>query len=491
MAMSHAWLRDLAFTGDAASIEKYARQIIEKDPSRAYAHDVLEIAAALVRGDYITAEALIEVTKHRYADSPMEVKINQPCLLFSTFIDFAFGRFKNVRTAAHEILARDVKESGIEVNDRIALFKLLADTAFLLDDYVELESIWEKANQLRKEGDSDQTHYFLNMIEALVLFERGDFRQAYAVSERAIVIAKRKSFTGIASDLTAQNIRYRSLICMAQFDQAEECVSRIIDQAYSEHNWPWFFVTQGSLIKRRAQENKIKESLAGVRELSSQISNFTFKNELTLFVDAAELYVRYLLNDIERINVLMGRLPELLIVKQIKTSFDTSSKNKSGLQAIDALPENNSREALFKLVSFTEFYANQESKAVPYARKALALAEETGYVQFLLLQNDLYDIFLKASKIAPTTFTEEFARRLTEHIKEQDQQNRGGLMEPLTNRELEVLQHLATGKPISQIGSSLHVSMNTMKTHLRNTYRKLEVDGRESAVKKAQELHII
>ncbi|MFM8446567.1 MAG: response regulator transcription factor, partial [Candidatus Nanopelagicaceae bacterium] len=73
-----------------------------------------------------------------------------------------------------------------------------------------------------------------------------------------------------------------------------------------------------------------------------------------------------------------------------------------------------------------------------------------------------------------------------------NQQNRSGSIPvPLTTRELEVIRHLATGKPISAISEALHVSMNTMKTHLRNIYRKLDVDGRESAVEKAKSLFLI
>ena len=56
----------------------------------------------------------------------------------------------------------------------------------------------------------------------------------------------------------------------------------------------------------------------------------------------------------------------------------------------------------------------------------------------------------------------------------------------LTKRELEVLRHLSTERPISAIAASLHISLNTMKTHLKNLYRKMEVDGRVSAVEKAK-----
>lgn len=488
MTMSHAHLRHLVFTRDIQALEQYGEEIVRKSPERRYAKDSLEIVAALAQGEYVAAEALIETAKYRHADSPTAGLINQTCLLFSAFIDFAFGRFSEVRAKADSVLSISESSSQIETNDRLALYKLLADTAFLLDDYNELEKIAISAQQYDKAGDRDQAHYFLNMINALVEFQRGDFKSAFAISERAIAIASKYGYVGVASDLTARNIRYRSLAAMARFDEAELAADETMRIAERDNNWPWYFVTKGSIIKRLAQENRMKEAISGIRELSEQIQRFTFKHELTLFVDATEIYVRFLLSDTERIQVLLKRLPELLIVKQISTYFGANEKTDNTLQKIELLPEGNRREQLYKVVAFAEFYSAQESKALPYARRALALTEETGYVQFLLLQVDLYNLFLKASKIEPTAFTEEFARRLTEHMKKRHQQQRGNLVEPLTNRELEVLQHLATGKPISAIAASLHVSMNTMKTHLRNAYHKLEVDGRESAVTKAKEL---
>jgi ATP/maltotriose-dependent transcriptional regulator MalT len=56
---------------------------------------------------------------------------------------------------------------------------------------------------------------------------------------------------------------------------------------------------------------------------------------------------------------------------------------------------------------------------------------------------------------------------------------------------VEILKHLSTGVPISAISKKLHISQNTMKTHLRNLYRKLDVDGRHSAVDQARKLLLI
>jgi LuxR family transcriptional regulator, maltose regulon positive regulatory protein len=65
------------------------------------------------------------------------------------------------------------------------------------------------------------------------------------------------------------------------------------------------------------------------------------------------------------------------------------------------------------------------------------------------------------------------------------------LRDELSDRELAVLRLLPSGLSQREIGSELFVSLNTIKTHLRNIYRKLGVDGREDAVERARELRLI
>jgi DNA-binding NarL/FixJ family response regulator len=57
--------------------------------------------------------------------------------------------------------------------------------------------------------------------------------------------------------------------------------------------------------------------------------------------------------------------------------------------------------------------------------------------------------------------------------------------EPLTNRELEVLQLLAHGKSNKEIGATLFISEFTVKGHLRNIFTKLNVLSRTEAVASA------
>jgi ATP/maltotriose-dependent transcriptional regulator MalT len=66
-----------------------------------------------------------------------------------------------------------------------------------------------------------------------------------------------------------------------------------------------------------------------------------------------------------------------------------------------------------------------------------------------------------------------------------------GLVEPLTERELEVLRLLATGAPNRAIAKQLVVTLDTVKRHLSNLFSKLEVANRTQAVARARELGLL
>ncbi len=61
----------------------------------------------------------------------------------------------------------------------------------------------------------------------------------------------------------------------------------------------------------------------------------------------------------------------------------------------------------------------------------------------------------------------------------------------LSPRELEVLQRLADRQSTARIGAALSISGNTVRTHVRRLLRKLAVDERSQAVRRARELELI
>jgi LuxR family maltose regulon positive regulatory protein len=68
---------------------------------------------------------------------------------------------------------------------------------------------------------------------------------------------------------------------------------------------------------------------------------------------------------------------------------------------------------------------------------------------------------------------------------------RAELPDPLTAREQAVLRLMATGLSTAQLAGELHLSVNTVKSHLAAIYRKLAVGGRRDAVFRARELELL
>ena len=65
------------------------------------------------------------------------------------------------------------------------------------------------------------------------------------------------------------------------------------------------------------------------------------------------------------------------------------------------------------------------------------------------------------------------------------------MIEPLSERELEVLRLIAAGLSNREIADELFIALGTVKRHINNTYGKLQVRRRTEAVARAHALYLI
>jgi LuxR family maltose regulon positive regulatory protein len=65
------------------------------------------------------------------------------------------------------------------------------------------------------------------------------------------------------------------------------------------------------------------------------------------------------------------------------------------------------------------------------------------------------------------------------------------LPDPLSDREMDVLRHLPGNLTTPEIAEEMVISINTVRTHIKNIYQKLGVHKRSEAVKRAKELNMI
>jgi LuxR family maltose regulon positive regulatory protein len=65
------------------------------------------------------------------------------------------------------------------------------------------------------------------------------------------------------------------------------------------------------------------------------------------------------------------------------------------------------------------------------------------------------------------------------------------VIEPLSQREREVLQHVSQMLTTPELAREMHISTHTVKTHIQNICRKLAVTRRGEAVRRARQLELI
>ena len=488
--MSHVDLRELAFQMRSDDLRQYGQDVLRRDPSRVAPAEVLDLMAYLIACDFIGAEAKINTIKYKFKGTKDEIYINEATSLAKAHIDFAFGRFKEMEISANSFLTNHRTIPNLEEGEFLDVLRIKAQKEMILDEWDSLRNTYAEMVNYKVSVQSTNLLYLIDSVQAMLFLAEGDYFKAAEIAKRNIEIAKQNGYTGLMAPLDSIYVLASSYFALAKSKESQALYSELKDQAEKLNMWPWYFIADGFIAREKAYLRDMPGALALVREERNLLTEFNFAHELNFIPDINELYVRFLISDWDRVEVLVNRVPNLFFVQQINLFLEKQS-GKDMLSHIEKLPESSPRQKVYKLLAFAGHYNDKESISVDYMYQALQVVEDFGSVELILRQHELVDIVLKAVAKKPTVFLEEIATRLTERIKSRNQINSEGLPIPLTSRELEVVKHLATGLPISAIGNNLHVSMNTMKTHLRNIYRKLEVDGRDSAVEKAKELFLI
>jgi LuxR family maltose regulon positive regulatory protein len=129
---------------------------------------------------------------------------------------------------------------------------------------------------------------------------------------------------------------------------------------------------------------------------------------------------------------------------------------------------------------------------VPLER-ALRLADPEGYVRVFVDEGSPMAALLQAAArqdIAPKYVRQLLASNGEPRNRAPSEQ--GSIkLEPLSERELDVLRLLASELDGPDIARELTVSLSTMRTHTRSIFNKLEVNNRRAAVRRAQEIGLL
>ncbi len=151
----------------------------------------------------------------------------------------------------------------------------------------------------------------------------------------------------------------------------------------------------------------------------------------------------------------------------------TLSENTNGIQGVSQFVE---RGASFEIIMFS---VHQDDEKIFQSLCA-------GACGYLTKNTPLPKILssIKEAHQGGAPMSMEIARRVVQSFRSTPNFD-------LSPREKEVLLELSRGKSYRKIGESLFISEDTVRAHIRNIYRKLEVNSKAEAVAKAYQSRLL
>jgi ATP/maltotriose-dependent transcriptional regulator MalT len=408
----------------------------------------------------------------------------------SSYINAGVGNFSEVE----QNVQRALYESPIcflGIDDRINLLRVLATCHYIFDDAEKVEEIAATVKNMIHETLLPTSHAFVLSIDAMALHQRGEYRSAYEMASMVLTECKKNGFVGIHGPLDAMYVKARCLLEFSRHQEGIILLEEVKHLAYQWKQWHWYLASDNHLIQDLCINHRETEAIERIRSSRELIASFQFSNSLSGMIDLNEMYIRRCLKDYDRLEQLIARAPMSRHARQMQQEVDEYRNRKKGLLDAKNLPSRTPREQIWKYLTEASLNIESENVAISHLQKALKVASQVGAKEtFLRQNNEIGNLILKIANENPTVYNEELASAMATRMRDRGTTMTEG-RPTLTKRELEILRQLSTGRTLTVISGELHISQNTMKTHLKNLYRKMEVEGRKEAVEKATSLFLL
>jgi ATP/maltotriose-dependent transcriptional regulator MalT len=325
-------------------------------------------------------------------------------------------------------------------------------------------------------------------MRALIAAHEGRFtetRNQLVVPGSAANSARASGFFGPYGVVLAQSMLLGE---SGELETSVNILREASDQALASSNFPMSVALLGRLSYHLQLLGRSQEALDVISKARKIVEVNTLGAAMTNAIDMWEARVRHLLLDAERVNEIIARAEPTYLIRAFQAATYINSNSDKASAVIETfdlqIPKQQLTYHLFK----AHLLQDSPAKQLEEVRKAVEVGAKHGYFNhFLTQRSDVIQAYISLAAEYPTSFNERLARAAGERLNEMMVgRTYGG--ESLTRREADILRHLATGLPIRDIAKNLNISKNTIKTHLRNLYRKLGAEDRRDAVEKGKRL---
>ena len=418
----------------------------------------------------------------------------------------AAGDLEGVAATAEKLLAgQGARALSLDGRERraIALLNLgVAET--WTGSRRRARSALEESIALARHADREYLEFAalgpLALLEAL----SGALRRAARLAREAIGLTERHGWPPLPASASA----YGALaICAYHWNSVPDAM-RYLDQAEANGHCagePVLILVEllrALLALRRGDQERAEGSIASARELAGDRA---LPPRIAIALSCSEGVAMIATGRTGRAAEVMAEVDrlgpsgeaELVKARMALAGGDprtaallTSDALSGGVGSVDSA----TAVELHALGAVAQHQRGDDATALELLEQALALAEPEGYRgPFLAVGAPLRELIARRIRAgtAHRALAGELGEALDPRADAASEQRGAIVLEPLSERETAVLRFLPTPLSKAEIASEMFVSVNTVKTHMKNIYRKLDVTDRTQAVRRARTLHLV
>jgi len=302
-----------------------------------------------------------------------------------------------------------------------------------------------------------------------VLREQDDLRAAVRYARQAVELSERWEQADVSSI---------SYFCLARALQATgdaEGALNAIQEArqIADDLSPWY----GTILAAWEARLRLAQGDVVAATRWAEASGLSADDEFTL--DSGSKY-----RALARVFIAQGRLDEALGL--LARLLRTAEAAEAMYQAIETLV----------LQAQVLQAQTRDTEALDTLERALTLAEPEAWVRVFVDEGPPMAQLLRQAIVRGIAVNYAGKLLATLEIEMRDERRAttsapSSLVEPLSERELEVLRLLTTHLSSTEIAEELFISVNTVRSHVKNIYGKLNVHSRKDAIQRAQELELL
>lgn len=477
-----------------------------------------------VSGDTNKAEPLLksaeQIIKHQIENEalPGELQIHAKKLLGKISVAFAYlysvsGPTDNILAYCNTAMQTLGKEDLLWYS--WAWFSN-GNAKLALEDYMGSVEDLYKALEYGKGSGNVYLMSTITIRLSFVLHRMGQYKKAFKISNDLLSILQDRGY----SQITKLDLTYASLystMAMMQFmwfdlDAAYENIKTAYELSNDIPNVQVRYIVLFAYSMVLKGREDLAGSLEKVHEMDDLLLNHKITPQQRSTYTAWKGYLLIELEEFEKAQALFNVNGQSLdqeitysnehsyvaylnlLLKQYKTK-----EAEVLLQKLYALAQAGKRmERLHELNIFYAVFHNIKGnlkEAVQCLIEAMSFAAPNDIVMYFILYYKSIDDLLKETfKVLATSNTDvpkEFISKLKSAIEKHIKLKNNATASDLSERELETLKLIAEEMTNQEVADKLFISLNTVKTHLKNINIKLNVDSRIKAVAKAKELGML